>query len=52
MGRPKKDKYIRDLFEDNFSEKFSYFLCKVTMNELYEKYRDSINTTINLLRIG
>lgn len=41
MGRPKKDKYIRDLFEDNFSKKFVYYVCNIEKDELMENYLDS-----------
>lgn len=38
MARPKKEKYIRDLFENNFAEKFFEYINKPTPKALVQKF--------------
>lgn len=41
MARPKKEKYIRDLFEDNFAEKFFEHINKWTTKSLVKKFEEN-----------
>lgn len=41
MARPKKEKYIRDLFEDNFAEKFYALITKMDKSMLIENFFNS-----------
>lgn len=41
MARPKKEKYIRDLFEENFSEKFYALITKMDKSMLIENFFNS-----------
>lgn len=41
MARPKKEKYIRDLFEENFPEKFYYLITKMNKPVLIENFFNS-----------
>lgn len=41
MARPKKEKYIRDLFEENFSEKFFEYINKLTLKALVQEFAEN-----------
>ena len=38
MAKPKKDKYIRDLFEEDFYKKFFEFICSANKDVLVKNY--------------
>lgn len=49
MARPKKEKYIRDLFEENFTEKFYEYINKCNPKFLVEEFAKSRNETCRKL---
>ena len=49
MAKPKKEKYIRDLFEENFAEKFFEYINKLNPKFLVEEFAKSRNVTCRKL---
>ncbi len=41
MAKPKKEKYVRDLFEENFAEKFYPLIIKMDKSMLIEDFFNS-----------
>ena len=52
MAKPKKDKYIRDLFEEDFYKKFFEFICSANKDVLVKNYFENRNCpNIDIFRI-
>lgn len=49
MVKPKKEKYIRDLFEENFAEKFFEYINKLNPKFLVKEFAKSRNVTCQKL---